>query len=101
MKQYRIKVLWLKKNVAIAVDQFVSNSLLPITCYYFWPRTDAWEQLKIELESKPGILAKDKIAILNQVTRIIDHWQENKKNVLFNLHELQSHFPELLCSGCD
>nr|UNJ15532.1 putative ribosomal protein 3 [Cyanidiaceae sp.] len=101
MNQYRIKVLWLKNNVAIAVDQLVYNSLSPITCYYFWPRADAWEQLKIELESNPGIFSKDKIAILNQVTRIIGYWQENKKEVLFNLRELRSNFPGLICSGID
>nr|NP_045127.1 putative ribosomal protein 3 [Cyanidium caldarium]AAF12967.1 unknown [Cyanidium caldarium] len=71
-----------------------------MTYYYFWPRTDAWEQLKIELDSQPGLFAKDKVVILNQVTRIIDYWQENKKSVFPNLSELQSHFPDLICSGC-
>ncbi len=42
--------------------------------YHFWPQQDAWEQLKAQLESKDWISSKDKIALLNRVTEVINFW---------------------------
>ena len=44
----RLKVLWLKNCLGLSIDQVSLKSQLPITFYYFWPRTEAWEQLKLE-----------------------------------------------------
>ena len=74
----RLKVLWLKNCLGLSIDQVSLKSQLPITFYYFWPRTEAWDQLKLELDSKPWLSEKEKIIILNIATDIINHWRTNR-----------------------
>lgn len=92
-----IKILWLDNNVAIAIDHIVGTNLSPLTCYFFWPRNDAWEQLKNELDSKPWIKELDKIQILNYTTEIINFWQEKGKNK--SLIQAQKKFPDFIFTG--
>jgi 30S ribosomal protein 3 len=89
MPKFALKVLWLENNVALSVDQIVGNTTSPLTCYFFWPRNDAWEQIKLELESKPWISEK--------ATEIINYWQEQGKKSSFL--EVQSKFPDIIFAG--
>lgn len=97
MSKFTFKILWLENNVAIAIDHVVSTSFSPLTSYFFWPRNDAWEQLKVELESKPWISKHDKIDLLNQATEIINFWQETGKDK--SLIQAQERFPNCTFAG--
>nr|AIA61159.1 putative ribosomal protein 3 [Cyanidiaceae sp. MX-AZ01] len=64
--------------LAIAVDQMLTATVfMPVTCYYFWPRTDAWNLLKTELESKVWIPISQRKQLLDEATHVINHWQNH------------------------
>ena len=97
MNKFTFKILWLDNNIAIAIDHIVGKTSSPLTSYFFWPRNDAWEQLKAELDAKPWISETDRIELLNQATEIINFWQERGKNK--SLLQAQEQFPEFTFAG--
>ena len=97
MNKFTLKILWLDNNVGLAVDYVIGESSSPLTSYFFWPRNDAWNQLKMELESKPWISETDKIELLNKATEVMNYWQDTIK--LGSLEVAQNKFLELIFSG--
>lgn len=97
MLQFTLKVLWLDNNLAIAIDHIIGTTSSPLTAYFFWPRNDAWEQLKSELDSKPWITEEQKVDLLNKATEIINFWQDKGKNKSIN--QVQQAFPDFIFAG--
>jgi len=77
--ELRLRVLWLKNSLGLAIDSNTEKSTKPITIYYFWPKTDAWEQLKLELGCRPWIKEIERIKILNTASRIMDLWKNSNR----------------------
>ncbi|XVE85952.1 hypothetical protein DITRI_Ditri17bG0133300 [Diplodiscus trichospermus] len=77
-----LKFIWMEKNIGLALDQVIpGHGTVPLSPYFFWPRKDAWEELKATLESKPWISQKKVIILLNQATDVINLWQQSGGNL--------------------
>lgn len=77
-----LKFIWMEKNIGLGLDQVIpGHGTIPLSPYYFWPRKDAWEELKVLLENKPWISQKQMIILLNQATDIINLWQQSGGNL--------------------
>ncbi|KAE8719771.1 30S ribosomal protein 3 [Hibiscus syriacus] len=77
-----LKFIWMEKNIGLALDQVIpGHGTVPLSPYFFWPRKDAWEELKATLESKPWISQKKMIILLNQATDVINLWQQSGGNL--------------------
>lgn len=77
--QLKLKVLWFKESLGLAIDQELCNQVYPLTSYYMWPKTEAWEQLKLELDSRPWLTKEKKVQVLNLSTEIMNYWKEHQK----------------------
>lgn len=71
---FTLNFLWMERNVAVSVDQRtdLTGHQVPITEYYFWPKTDAWEELRAALEARPWIDERERISLLNRTTEVIN-----------------------------
>jgi len=72
--QLKLKVVWFKNFLGLAIDQVNANQQYSLTPYYLWPKTEAWEQLKLELDSKFWLGQDEKIKILKTTRDVMDHW---------------------------
>ncbi len=101
MKCLSLKFLWLQKSIAVSLDQRVGDNITPLTEFLFWPQHDAWEDMKLFLESKPWISPDEAVFLLNQITEVINEWQE--KGELYNkdLSILRAKFPACVFVGYD
>ena len=76
-----LQVLWLDASLGLAVNQKLANgNVVPLTPYYFWPVSEAWEQIRFELDSKPWIPKEDRIRLLNSVVKAMNAWQDSRRN---------------------
>ena len=75
-----LNILWLDTKIGIAIDQLQSGEKIPLTKYFFWPKTDAWDQVRSELETKLWVENSKKAEILYSISTILNQWQNSNDN---------------------
>lgn len=88
-KKLKLRVLWNKKFFGVAVDQVHEKATFPLTSYYFWPQTDAWEQLKLGLDTKMWLDESEKIKLLNLTADLMKIWQSGYTRITDELIKQQ------------
>jgi len=78
MQHLELQILWLDSSLGLAVNQKTSEGSLPLTPYYFWPVSEAWEQIRFELNSKPWLSENERIKLLNLVVDVMNKWQQSR-----------------------
>jgi 30S ribosomal protein 3 len=103
MERFVLKFLWMEKSLGICLDQKIGHKLSPLTEYYFWPKNDAWDEIRINLEVKSWITQSELFSILNQITEVINDWQElsEKSNCSKGLNDVKKKFSDCLFIGHD
>jgi 30S ribosomal protein 3 len=92
-----LKAIWGKNFLGLAIDQNIGTCQLPVTAYYFWPRTEAWEQLRLELELKPWIQEEEKIKILNSAAKLMNFCMQEYRNTE-SIETVKKRFKEITFS---
>ena len=78
MPHLELQILWLDSSLGLAVNQKTSNGNVPLTPYYFWPVSEAWEQIRFELNSKPWLSESERVKLLNLVVDVMNKWQQSR-----------------------
>ena len=90
----KLKIVWFKNFLGLAVEQVILNQHYSLTPYYFWPKTEAWEQLKLELDSKLWLTQEEKVKILKVIGDVMNYWLSYRstktvKDLLENLPQTE------------
>jgi 30S ribosomal protein 3 len=94
MNKFILKFLWLDKTLAVALDQKVSDRFTPLTEFFFWPQTDAWEEMKLFFEANDWIDQDNSIILLNQITEVINEWQEKNDSTITDISLLRKKYSD-------
>ena len=93
----KLKVFWHEQFLGLSIQQINQKKLTPVTPYYLWPKTRAWEQLKLELDSRLWLREEEKIEVLNAASEIMNYWKKNRK--LKKTMNITQQFPTLDIAG--
>ena len=91
-----LKLVWQEQFLGLSLNQIIDNHSIPITSYFIWPKTDAWEQFKFELDSKPWLQEAEKVIVLNNITRLMNQWRE--KRSISQLTDIEMRFSATIVS---
>ena len=91
--QLKLKIVWFKNFLGLAIDQVILDQQYSLTPYYFWPKTEAWEQLKLELSSRRWLDPEEKKRILKRAGDVMNYWLSYRNEKTFA--NLKEDFPDI------
>lgn len=82
------------RTLDIALSQVTGKGILPLTRFYSWPVTDAWEDMKSFLKTQKWVSARESFFILNAFTEVINYWSEGDPKVTRDIRNIMEKFPK-------
>jgi len=80
ISKFKLNILWLENKLGISIDQIQSDGPIPLTKFVFWPKSDAYDQIRLQLSTRPWILNEDKRRLLDSTASIMARWQKDYSN---------------------
>jgi 30S ribosomal protein 3 len=71
-------LIWHENSLGVAVDQLRGDERISLTSYYYWPQSDAWSQIFIELKTRKWISRTEKIFLVDKTAEILNVFLEKK-----------------------
>jgi|SRR6056297_410490 len=71
-------LIWQENSLGVAIDQIRGDDSIPITGYYYWPRSDAWSQILIELKTKKWISHQERVFLMGKTAEILNVFVERQ-----------------------
>ena len=96
MKKFVLKFLWLNSAIAVSLNQQVCDKTIPLTKYISWPSRDAWEEMRCYFAYQNWIPEADAVFLLNQITEVINYWQDRELTSKLDINKIREKFPECL-----
>lgn len=98
MERFNLKFIWLENSLAVCLNQQVGKKYIPLTYFYFWPQTDAWNGLNVFLKNSKFISESERANLLNEIGEVITFWQEKNKSsqTAQNISQLSEKYPTTL-----
>jgi hypothetical protein len=96
MEKYNLKFIWLETSLAVCLNQQVGRRSVPLTDFFFWPQTDAWNSLKIYLENSKFISESERANILNEIGEVINSWQSKTAQPFKSIEKLSEKYPSTI-----
>jgi 30S ribosomal protein 3 len=78
MQLFNIQVLRLDNSLGFAINQTTAKTKVALTPFYFWPISDARQQIKLELESKSWLKESERFKVLNFVIETMNRWENSQ-----------------------
>jgi len=76
--KFAFRLICYENLLGVAIDQIRGEASIPLTGYYYWPRSDAWSQILIELESKNWISSKEKVFLMDKTAEILNAFLDHQ-----------------------
>ena len=99
MKRFCLNFAWGVTSIGVALEQEVNGKFIPITPYLYWPSGDAWDRMRVFLDHINWVSKSDAFLLMNQITEVINDWQDRELSQRADLSKVRERFPTCRFGG--
>ena len=99
MDKFLLYFFLTERCLKIALAQKTGNAILPLPDFYSWPTKDAWEEIRVFLETQKWVSSAESVSLLNTITQVINYWDGQDPKVTKDISNIKKKFPTSLYSN--